>query len=136
MREFLALYFQVSTLAWLLSIAWCSAGGSVRLSFCLCITQEKWRVREAARHCALALGLLYPNRRHLCTQEHLFKLFLGLVEPGMTCPVLLLGHLHDLLEGSIVLACVTAQKDIQTGQGLLLLLLLLSSLSCLGVQVG
>lgn len=134
MREFLALYFQVSTPAWLLSIAWCSAGGSVRLSFCLCVTQEKGRVRKAARHCGLALGFPYPNRRHPCTQEHLFKLLLGLVEPGMTCPVLLLGHLHDLLEGSVVLTCVTAQKNIQAGQGLLLLLL--SSLSCLGVQVG
>lgn len=69
-----------------------------------------------------------------CTQRHLLKLLLSLVEPSMACPVLLLGHLHDLLEGGIVLAGVLAQEDIQAGQGLLLLLL--SSLSCSGVQVG
>lgn len=135
MREFLALYFQVSTPAWLLSMAWCSADGSVRLSFCLCNTQEKVRVREAPRHYALALGLPYPSRGLVCprTQGYLLKLLLSLVEPSMACPALLLGHLHDLLEGGIVLACVLAQEDIQAGQRLLLLLL--SSFSCSEVQM-
>lgn len=41
MREFLALYFQVSTPAWLLSTACCSADGRARLSFCLCVTGER-----------------------------------------------------------------------------------------------
>lgn len=59
---------------------------------------------------------------------YLLKFLLRLVEPRMTGMAFFLGHLHDLLEGGIVLTCVAAQEDIQAGQRFLLLLI--CSLSC------
>ena len=61
-------------------------------------------------------------------QGYLLKFLLSLVEPRVPCMAFFLGHLHDLLEGGIVLTCVLAQEDIKAGQ--LLRLLFLSSLSC------
>lgn len=118
-------------------MAWCSADGSSRLSFCLYNHMGKSEgQKDPQALCLWVWDSPTPTEDSIVPklQRYLLKLLFSLVKPGMAGPAFLLGHFHDLLERGIVLACVAAQEDIQAGQWLLFLLF--SSVSCSGVAGG